>query len=110
MLSEIDSEQYEELFQFWRLSPWGGAREDYRAGLLAMVGQAPWTKGTPMKPEEWFPNLKDDEPPAAGFTATVAAGRDPDTGAAVPTKTPQQAAAELRAWVEACGGRVGLAS
>ncbi len=102
----MSHEQYEEWFQFWQLSPWGGAREDYRAGLLAMVAQGsnPWGKGKLMQPEEWFPNLKEDEQPELGFTAVVSAA--PGLAPAVPTKTPQQAADELRAWVMASGGKV----
>lgn len=99
MLEEITSEQYEELWQFFRLSPWGGAREDYRAGLLAMVGQAPYrAKGSDsMKPEQWFPNLEEKEEEPQPATEPV------------PQRTPQQFAAELRAWTEAVGGQVKLA-
>lgn len=99
MLAEMTCAQYEELYQFWTISPWGGARDDYRAGLLAMVGQAPWTKGTPMRPEEWFPNLKEDDAVAHLEAATTAPPREGP-------KTPQELAAALKDWAVATGGGV----
>lgn len=87
MLDELDSEQFSRWQAFFQLEPWGGAREDLRAGLLASLHHNAWFKGANKRPDDWFPNLKSG---------------DPDE----PTQTPQQAAAKAKAWVQAQGGEV----
>jgi hypothetical protein len=96
MLAELSSAEYEEWYQFWLISPWGGAREDLRAGLVASEQHNAWYQGEKVRPDDYFPNLKDDAAADAPRQAP-----EPDT-----PQTPQELAATLREWATMTGGKV----
>jgi len=83
VLAELTPERLAFWHAFYDLEPWGGARDDLRAGLVASLLNNAWFKST-KTPADWFPNL----------------------GESRPTMTPQEAAAKAKAWVQATGGKV----
>lgn len=60
---------FREWLAYWQLEPFGGARDDLRAGLVAAVaansafGRAKGART--YKPSDFFGNLKDDDEPKA---------------------------------------------
>lgn len=60
--TSITSAQFAEWLAFYAVEPFGPAREDYRAGVVAAAtnGTLPRkaTKTRPILPLDWFPELK----------------------------------------------------